>query len=310
MENLKIHFLNTIWADSIILETSNNFCLIDTASAFYYPMIKKYLNDLKIEKLDFIILTHFHSDHYGNVKNILNDYQVNTLYLKHYYAIEGMSGTGEKANEELLKKEMDNYLDIINIAKINNTKVIYLDDILDNHLDIPFYNYILELYDTNNRLYNLYEDINSPYYHQKLFSENFNSIAVFVKTINHNIFLGADMTCSESDELLLRHISLKVLDEIYKRHNINHIDLYKSCHHGGGGTNSLILCEKLKAKYVIITNTAKWLDKYDTYDNLKQANKDVIILPTDHQKYVFNIGEDLSYETINEDSLFITLNKN
>ena len=54
MKELKIHFLNTIWSDAIILENNNHYGFIDTASGFYYPMIEKHLNDLNIKDLDFI----------------------------------------------------------------------------------------------------------------------------------------------------------------------------------------------------------------------------------------------------------------
>ena len=83
MKNLKIHFLNTIWSDAIVLENKEHYALVDTASSFYYPMVKKHLEDFKITELDFILLTHFHTDHYGNIINILNDFKVNTIYLKH-----------------------------------------------------------------------------------------------------------------------------------------------------------------------------------------------------------------------------------
>ena len=65
----------------------------------------------------------------------------------------------------------------------------------------------------------------------------------------------------------------------------------------------------LKARYVVITNTARWLDTYDTFYNLKNAYSDVLILPTDYQKYIFSIDEEIKYEEIREDSLFITLKK-
>ena len=92
MDKMKIHFLNTIWSDAIILEKDNHFAFVDTATDFYYPMIQKHLKDFNIETIDFIVLTHFHGDHYGNVASLINDYNVKTLYLKRYYGIEGSTG--------------------------------------------------------------------------------------------------------------------------------------------------------------------------------------------------------------------------
>lgn len=307
MENLKIHFLNTIWSDAIILESNNHFAMIDTGSAFYYPMVKEYLEKLKITKLDFIILTHFHSDHYGNLSKILLEYQVDSLYLKHYYGIEGSTGSGTKSDEEYIEGEVLHYQEIITACK--TTKIIYLDDLGTNETEITFNNIPLELYDIKNKLFELYTDKQGEFYNQRRFSENFNCLGIFTKVNNHSIFLGADVTCSKTDILELKGLSIKMIEKIYQKHNINQINIYKSCHHGGGGTNTPELCELLKCQYAIITNTNRWLDNYDTFDNLKNARADVHILQTDFHQYVFDIGESINLEKIPKESLFITLKK-
>ena len=45
MNKLKIHFLNTIWSDAIILEVNQKYGFVDTGSTFYYPMIEKHLEE-------------------------------------------------------------------------------------------------------------------------------------------------------------------------------------------------------------------------------------------------------------------------
>lgn len=310
MQNLKIHFLNTIWSDAMILESNKHYAFVDTGSLFYYPMIKKHVEEYNIKHIDFILLTHYHTDHYSNIKSLIENYTVDKLYMKHYYAIEGSTGSGSESNEEYLANELKKYNEILESAKENNTEIIFIDEAKDNYYEIDFQGNMLELYDTDNKLYKLYSDPNSEYYNQKRFSENFNSIAIFIKVNNNTIFLGGDATCSVTDIVELKGLTLKMLDKIYKKHNINEIDIYKSCHHGGGGTNTLELCEKLKAKYCIITNTARWLDNWPTYDNLKKANDKVEILPTDHQKYIFTIEDKITYEVIKDESLFLLLAKN
>ena len=285
MKNIKIHFLNTIWSDAILLENNNHYGFVDTGSLFYYPMVDKHLKDLNIKNIEFIILTHFHSDHYGNIVNIVNDYNVKKLYLKHYYGLDGTTSSGFESNEEYIKNEFIKYDNVIDACKANNTEIVFVDEYDNNDIyTIKFNDIDIELYDIKNTLYELYSDINGLYYNQKRFNENFNSMGVFIKIGNNNI---------------------------YKKHNIDQIDIYKSCHHGGGGTNTKELCNLMKSKYCIITNTARWLDTYSTFDNLKNGNKDVVILPSDHQKYIFSIDENnIKYEEIKEESLFITLGKN
>lgn len=309
MDKLKIHFLNTIWSDAIILEKNNHYAFIDTGSKFYYPMIQSYLDNHNIKKIDFILLTHFHSDHYGNVANIIRDYKVDKLYLKRYYGLDGTTASGYSSNEEYIENEFKNYYEIIDACNVESTNVIFIDELGVDEFKINFNETILETYDIKNRLNDIYNNKESVYYKQKKFNENFNCLGIFIQEKGHNIFLGADVTCSNTDIVELKELSYKMVKRIYEKHNIDQIDLYKSCHHGGGGTNTPKLCDLLKTKYVVITNTDKWLDNYDTFDNLKNANCNVEILKTDYYKYVFEISDDISYKRIEEESLFITLGK-
>ena len=309
MKELKIHFLNTIWSDAIILENNNHYGFVDTGSKFYYPMVEKHLNDLNIKELEFIILTHFHNDHYGNIINIISNYNVKRLYLKHYYGLDGTTSSGTNSNDEYTENETKVYNEILELCKVKNVDVIYIDDFNKYNYDFDFFGIDIELYDCKNRLYELYSNPDSPNYGEKRFNENFNSIAVFIKVNDYNIFLGADVTCSSYELEDVKELSIKMIKTIYDKHNIDHIDLYKSCHHGGTGTNTLPLCNLLKAKYAVITNTARWLDGYKTFEYLKEANNDVDILVTDHQKYIFTINENINYEKIIDESLFLLLNK-
>lgn len=309
-KELKIHFLNTIWSDAIILESNNHFAFVDTGSKHYYPMIQEHLERFNIKKLDFILLTHFHSDHYGNMQKIIEDYDVDKIYLKHYYGLEASTGSGSASTDEYIAEELDKYNGIISSAKAKKVEIIYIDDFPGYEASIFFQDIELELYDIKNRLFNIYHNPDSEFYMQRRFSQNFNSLGVFIRINSKNIFLGADVTDSKTDIVELKGLSRIMVQHFYDKHHLDHIDLYKSCHHGGAGTNTLELCNLLKAEYVVITNTDKWLDTWDTYDNLRNANKDVKILKTDRQRYIFDIKDEITYDTIIDDSLFIKLNLN
>ncbi len=310
IKNLKIHFLNTIWSDAIILESNNHFAFIDTGSKHYYPMITEHLEKFNIKKLDFILLTHFHSDHYGNMQKIIEDYEVEKIYLKHYYGLEASTGSGSASDNDYILGEMEKYQGILSAAIANNTEIIFLDEIGTYDTTIDFQGIELELYDIENRLAKIFYNPNSEFFLQSRFSQNFNSLGVFIHLNGKNIFLGADATCSVTDVVELKGLSKIMVQKFYQKHNVDYIDLYKSCHHGGAGTNTLELCNLLKPEYVVITNTDRWLDTWNTYDNLRSSNKDVKILKTDRARYIFDIKDEITYETILDDSIFIKLNLN
>ena len=309
MENLKIHFLNTVWSDAIILESNNKYAFIDTGSLFYYPMIKNHLQEYNINTIEFILLTHFHSDHYGNVINLLKDKKVNKLYIKRYYGLDGTTAKGYTSNEEYTQHELMTFYQILDTAKEFNTEVIFVDELGLETLNITFDCHTLELYDIQNTVYKLYCEKDSPYYQQKAFNENYSSIGVFIKVNDKHIFLGSDVTCSKTNAIELQERAITMINKHYQKYHINHIDIYKSCHHGGGGTNTLELCKLLNPDYAIITNTDQWLDNWPTIPNLKEANNNVKVLKSDHQKYIFNMDEKITYQEIKEESLFITLQK-
>ena len=308
MNNFKIHFLNTICSDAIILERNNKYAFIDTGSMFYYPMIKKYLDKLEINEIEFILLTHFHSDHYGNIVNIINDYNVHTLYIKKYSGHEGITGSGYDSNEEYLDHEKGKYEEIIK-ASINCDSLIFLDD-LEEPLIIDYDGLALEVYNLTNHLVKLYEE-DGPYYHINKFSENANSTPIFITINGHTVFLGSDCCDNESSVPELSTMARSIIKKIYEKYNINHIDIYKSCHHGGGGTNGLELLSLLNSDHMIITNTDKYLNNWKTIENAKTSNPKVKIYQTDYYQYVFDLSnKKIKITKIPDVSLFLELKKN
>ena len=129
------------------------------------------------------------------------------VYLKHFYGLDGITSSGFESNEEYTENEFKQYHKIIEACNKRNVEIIYLDEIKSDTLTINFENIDIELYDIKNTIYDIYNDSSSPYYNQKRFSENYNSIGIFIKINNNTIFLGGDVTCSKSDILELNGLS-------------------------------------------------------------------------------------------------------
>ena len=97
---MELHFLKTTWSDIIILKKGNTVAMIDTGFEEQYNSIKKYLDKMNIKKIKFILLTHFHRDHYGSISSIVKDYDVDKVYFKDYSALDKTTAWGTPADDQ------------------------------------------------------------------------------------------------------------------------------------------------------------------------------------------------------------------
>ena len=157
----------------------------------------------------------------------------------------------------------------------------------------------------------LYENPSSPFFNTRKFNDNYNSITLFLKINNHNIYLSGDATDSDSSATELKYLSSSAIKEIYKKYRIRHIDIYKAAHHGGPGNNNINLLKLIKPKYTIITNTDRWLDNWSTIPNINIAtNNKCTILKTDHFIHIFEFTKTKIKRFEKEsESMFIKLKK-
>lgn len=73
--------------DISLLKTLNKNVLIDTHLATQYNKIESFLIRNGVEHIDYLILTHYHNDHIGNVINLINDNYItvdSVVYLPGY----------------------------------------------------------------------------------------------------------------------------------------------------------------------------------------------------------------------------------
>lgn len=71
----KIHFISTGESDSILIESDGKYGLIDASEASSHgahsvTLVLNYLRKLQVPTLDFLIMTHSHSDHNGGVPEL------------------------------------------------------------------------------------------------------------------------------------------------------------------------------------------------------------------------------------------------
>lgn len=198
----KIHFINVHegGSDAIILESNGHFAMVDTGEDYDFPdgsdsrypwrqginttykhvltdRVFRRLKELGVPKLDFILVTHTHSDHIGNVDELLSTYPVDRVYLKKY-------SDNRITKPERLWDNLYGYDKVLQTAAEKGVSVIQNITQGDAHfqfgdMDIQLYNYENE-YDENGNLKPVWDD-------------NSNSLISVVKVNGKKIYLGGDL---------------------------------------------------------------------------------------------------------------------
>ena len=81
-ENLAVTFLNVGQGDSSFVEFPGGKCmLIDASVKSQGEKICNYIARKGYEKIDYLVATHPHSDHIGGMADVLNAFEIGTVYL-------------------------------------------------------------------------------------------------------------------------------------------------------------------------------------------------------------------------------------
>lgn len=233
----KIHFLNTANSDCIILESNGHFALVDSGEGDNNPRRKTeyeghseevmdYIKKLASKKggkitFDFIVATHMHYDHSGNMEEIIkSDFiDIGKAFVKKYDT-KNVSEMDSEAwgNGETYKKIID---------ALNHKQVEIISNISDG--EFIFGDFNIKLINTRTP-----EEF-------KTSGENANSIGIIVSKGEKRAFLGADFTNTDGFEM-------------HYAHTIGDVDLLKIGHHGYFGSSSSGFLRVLKPEITICTN--------------------------------------------------------
>lgn len=75
-----VHYINVGQGDSILIQVNNKNMLIDAGPGKGKNILLDYLGSLNIKKLDYVIATHPHEDHIGNIDDVINNYEIGEFY--------------------------------------------------------------------------------------------------------------------------------------------------------------------------------------------------------------------------------------
>ena len=119
-ERIQIHFFDVGQADSILLISNDKTMLIDAGTNDKGKTVVDYIQKLGIKRIDFLIGTHPHEDHIGGLDDVINNFEIGTIYMPKIQ-------TNTKTFEDVLDSISNNKLkitspkqgDIFNVGNIN-----------------------------------------------------------------------------------------------------------------------------------------------------------------------------------------------
>lgn len=76
-----IHFIDVGQGDCTLITCDDMTLLIDAGENGHETEVLNYLRSMKIDKLDYIIATHQHSDHIGGIPEVLEEYKADNIIM-------------------------------------------------------------------------------------------------------------------------------------------------------------------------------------------------------------------------------------
>ena len=266
----KIHYINVsptnLGSDAILLESNGHYAMIDTGEDYDFPdgsdprypyhdgtntdyrnvmteRVMRHLKNVGVETLDFILITHAHSYHIGNADELMENFNVNKVYMKRY-------SDSRITDKERLWDSQYNYDKVLAVATQKGIPVIQDISKEQAHfslgdMDIQLYNY--ENKYTNGELTPVVDD-------------NSNSIISVITVNGKKIFSAGDLN------------NLDYLNEDRYGPIIGKVDMMKFNHHFEAEfSNTTNFLQNLHPSIVVQTSSSDpWKNQHVATDVIQQ----------------------------------------
>ncbi|ORX69335.1 hypothetical protein BCR32DRAFT_250270 [Anaeromyces robustus] len=277
--------------DCIVIHSTNSsgkkiYGMIDTGknADHSYLIVEEYLKKNNITKLEWILISHFHGDHYGGLERLMNnsDLTIKSIYMKEYHAADTYNKNQRITIDEYRKINLDGWHKTINSINDHNIPIKYISNRV-NQLSLG--NYQFKLLNVNDEL-EKYRDACKDI---KGCNENANSIIAVGKNNNRYYYLNGDIDTypstfkNSSNSTLVNAYNQNRVDKWVKKglklYNIDHFDVYKVSHHGTSYNNIQESFVAAKPDICITCGKADYIgNKASTLINrIKKGNKNAKI---------------------------------
>ena len=194
VDNMRIHFIDTqVSGDCILIQYNNKNILVDSNEAECSDKIIKYLKNLGVSNLDYIIATHHHSDHSGAFPAIIQEFSTDGCVAYHR--------TPDWSKMPAIETQWDTKGCHDRFINACNLKGISIKTPTENERIVLSSDTYIEFYNTTNTDYNNYNNL---------------SICILVVHKNKKYFLSGDIYIEGQAKLAS---------------SLSKVDIYKSQHH-------------------------------------------------------------------------------
>lgn len=210
--------------DCILVGRKNHWFMIDTyLCENNYVMIQRTMQKHGITALDFVLITHYHGDHYGNLERLLKDTSVSVkkVILPRETSQSDLASSVSSAKANCIKYCTDN-------------SVPY--EIADNKT-FDFYGVTIRIFNASAEDYAYYEGLNDKEY-------NDYSVCMLLSFAGRTALFTGDTQAEAKKKIVMDNIVTKP------------VDLFKLAHHANGHL-VLPLARRLVPKFAVATQSQK-----------------------------------------------------
>ncbi len=130
----EIHYIDVGQGDSTLIFADGMTVLIDAGEPDDNDTVIKYLTSKGVETIDYFIITHFDSDHYGEASDVVDEFKINNLIIPDQIKINDKTKedqvTYKTFMEKVAAKNDEIFVSIIENNDDIGTRVI-ADDLID-----------------------------------------------------------------------------------------------------------------------------------------------------------------------------------
>lgn len=265
----KVYFIDTytsekVPSDAILLESNGKYAMIDTGSQTSSIEVIDFLHDLGVQRLEFILITHFHSESFGGIYGeidtdnlLLSDIKIGKVYMKEYSASDSyfkdkngniISSSSQVSERRNLRSTM--YTTIRENTILESISFVPIDSSLK---ELKLGNVVLSLYNTTERLKNY----SSKCLKNFNCNENSNSIVTYAKINGKSMYLSGDIynAYNSDDTKYLNNKTEEVIAKEVTNAFGKSVDVYKASNYGNQDSNVKEALKLLNPTYSIITNS-------------------------------------------------------